>query len=702
MFSINEFFYIDVVFTPSPGEALDYESILDSDPEFTLTIGGQLVTVSGEPIPIEMVFEKIDHDNDTDTPEIDGALIANEVGDGITGQELYSLLANEGIQRFRYLIDSGFTATAYEPGTVEIDFAGGTWVDSAGNTDLAANLTFTVTGVTAELLDAGDIDLGALNARNYIDVTFPDAPAGFSIDFDSITDLDTEIELSGAGLGDVVVDESQAPVVLNDGSDGNDVVVRYWFSGNFVAGDVTMTLLPQTWSFIADANTANGSQQMLMLNSARYVDVTFDNIPADFEIDPASITDLAAEFTISTSATGKTVALDSERMPLQLFGDNIADNTYRFYFTDTSTVESNDRVTLDFTDQSWSFTDNTQIASSTNAGDLTATNVRSYLDITFTPTNGATIDPAQIEDADNEFTITGSGLGFASLDASETPLNIGGDTYRFFITGTVNGTFTTGDVIVEFQAGTVTDSSGFTNLSDSQDFTAQGPTAALDDVLADVENGGVIGLQTINGNKYIDVKFTPTSGADLDPASIDGNEFTLSGSGLGTVVVDSSAPTGLGDNVFRYALTGDFVSGEVVIDFTAGSFQDSNTITNLASSYSVTVQQLQGVLADPVDGVSLDKELLNDRGYIDIDFVMPNADITLDIDSVIDLDAEFTLSVDNEANNGTLILSTDEMPLFLGVSGDTYTFRYFYEGTFVGGDVTLGKASCSAGDSARS
>ena len=152
--------------------------------------------------------------------------------------------------------------------------------------------------------------------------------------------------------------------------------------------------------------------------------------------------------------------------------------------------------------------------------------------------------------------------------------------------------------------------------------------------------------------------------------------------------------------IFRYFLTGDFVAGAVVVEFLAGSFQSvemdeagiesSDTTPNLGEFEGFIVQQLTADLADPMVGDLIGVDAINGRGFIDVDIVVPGYASDLVIASVTDLDPEFTVVVDSPTNV-TLVLDDSQAPLLLGFNAatDTYTFRYWYNGSFESGDVTL-------------
>ena len=67
-------------------------------------------------------------------------------------------------------------------------------------------------------------------------------PSGYAIDFGSIRDATPEIRLAGDGVGTVILDNSQAPLVLDE-AQGR---VRYWVTGKFGVGDVHAIFVPGT------------------------------------------------------------------------------------------------------------------------------------------------------------------------------------------------------------------------------------------------------------------------------------------------------------------------------------------------------------------------------------------------------------------------------------------------------------------------
>ena len=108
----------------------------------------------------------------------------------------------------------------------------------AGNTSKvdAQTRKFAIEGPTVRLVSPGadgQIDIGALWGRGFIDVVFTVNVPGYQLDLASVTDLAAEFTLSGAGLGTVKLDAGQAPVFLSQ--TGNDFKFRYWTTGEFAA-----------------------------------------------------------------------------------------------------------------------------------------------------------------------------------------------------------------------------------------------------------------------------------------------------------------------------------------------------------------------------------------------------------------------------------------------------------------------------------
>ncbi len=111
-------------------------------------------------------------------------------------------------------------------------------------------------------------------------------------------------------------------------------------------------------------------------------------------------------------------------------------------------------------------------------------------------------------------------------------------------------------------------------------------------------------------------------------------------------------------------------------------------INNLPITLTFTVQQLTATLVNPTPGTTPDPTTLNDRGYIDVQFTLPPYASSIDLTSMENLTPKFTVTVDNSAD-GTLTLDPTQAPVLISQSASTYTFRFFYTGTFQSGPLTL-------------
>ncbi|MBL8335376.1 MAG: hypothetical protein JNM97_01270, partial [Rhodoferax sp.] len=812
--------YLDVMFRPTPGAGLDYASILDSGQEFTLS---GLGTVGGTPTPMEIIVDA----NGVATAQP----LTQDVGQ--SDADWYAELANKGVTQFRYTS----TATAFTPGTITVSFLGYDeanngegWRDSSDNRSIdTAAQTFTVEGPTVNIVSPGangQIDIGVLTNRGYLDVTWNFGGAGYRLDTASITDLAPEFTLGGAGLGTVKLDAGQAPVLLTPLTNSStSVTYRYWTTGNYAAAAgtddvVDITFIDGSWSFTETGSPAP-AQASVTLTSAQWLTVNFDAVvPAGFTLDAASILDLAAEFTLSYSGQNAaksgsgTIALVGTVAP-QRIGDG---NTYRYRVSGDFAVDGTQSVTLVYAPQAWSFTSATAATAAAQAADAStlAAASHSYIDIAFTPS-------VQVNPASAPYTITAvpqsgditlSGAGILGPPAGIHPVDmglvdatpLGNGVYRYYVNASQFQVAGSGQVTVQVDAGSVTDSSvggTTTNRETRQTFTLQGTTGRV----TGPADGGLVGMASLNargfldvtfgfpsgktldldsiydlapeftinaasghairldgtqapvllpstGNtftfryftlgsytsgevtvtliagaigftdgsqntaadtlqvatpatantSYIDIRYQPVTGMVLDADSITdpGAEFAITGEGRGTVSFASIALPVLrltNSNTFRYFLQGDFAAGEVRIEMAPDSFQSAATDTagvvesgavvgNLGTSVAAgtaerfTVVVLTAALADPVAGGSVDADLLNQRGWFDVTFGLNGFD-SLDVASITDLDAEFTVTI--AEGSGTLVLDNSQAPVRIGETGTTY--RYWYTGTFKTGKL---------------
>jgi hypothetical protein len=943
--------YIDVVYNAPSGATLDYHSILDSDPEFTVTTIGS-PNVNGSPVPMETLMTDegtvvvplevqadgsitrfgpsrevlLTEDDVTDTGDVGfdddllaaltpaqlsrlGLRLENQnvknpddtirvvrvvtafvqetvisAGEGVDDTDrLILAIQKSGTNRFRYLFNN--SSFDFEIGTFEVSFLAGGFknadvvledgnvVPGAENVASEVSQIFTVEGATAILTDpgaGGSIDVNLLNNRNYIDVSFvaPTSPAGLTIDEASIIDFEPEFTLTGPGVGTVSVDNAKLPVRLSD--DGTTKVFRYWLIGEFgETGDVILTYLADSWAFNISGATGGTSQVTLSLGEAQqfltvvfpaadlgdpsdpsddkqiveasvtdeepeiqivltaapgtgdaagwsvslttavaantetlpvrvadnvyrypldidtsaataatvvvqyeFIDQTwfespdgtatgqtvvaleetnltdafnfdFNNpainpnvlqtlalgdtlpgtiqvaipvdLPAGFEdfiLDPASITDIDGEDTNEFEFTVNgnwDVLLDTSRAPVQLGDTNVFEFPVSIVLP--SEADASITITVDFTNtqSQWAYTgvpeDGTRPGDTHNRGNLSDTNSRSYIDVAFRPSSGNTLDAVSIVEEgaqEPEFALSGFGAAAVTVLAVE-PHFVGNNTYRYLL----EGDFMPGEVSVDFAENSWQDSgdSGVvSNRGFSQIFSVEGTTADLvkrimvpvvdgdgEPTGAEEEtvvalNGRGIGRDTINGHGYLEVTFQASGGFELEHTSINGDELELR-DGEGNLIPFDPVPLRVGlSNTYRYEFSGTIEPGDYTVTFVAGSFVDKGGVVNQPETETFRVEVPSVKLADPMHGEVVDREELNGRSYIDVTFNPVRTDnegtiteMPVDPDSILDEAPEIEI-----AGGADDAIVVDGAPVRLGES-DTY--RYFFTGKFSSDNV---------------
>ena len=239
------------------------------------------------------------------------------------------------------------------------------------------------------------------------------------------------------------------------------------------------------------------------------------------------------------------------------------------------------------------------LVSPTNGGvlstlDLTA---RKFIDVVFNDVNGFGIDEASINGDEFRLLLNGNPVSGVAFNA---PVKRFGTTYRY--TFTVTGTLSPGDYTVEFRAPELANAeagwkdrrtTGTPNRSakETETFTlvtppaGSGPGAVLTAgpiaQLVNPAGGVVLDPKALSARGFIDISFTSRSGDPIDPDSISGDEFTLTGTGTTVDTrVKTTAPLHLFKNTYRYLVfdadpnnaTAAFQDGEVTLTFTAGKF----------------------------------------------------------------------------------------------------------------------------------
>jgi hypothetical protein len=200
------------------------------------------------------------------------------------------------------------------------------------------------------------------------------------------------------------------------------------------------------------------------------------------------------------------------------------------------------------------------------------------------------------------------------------------------------------------------------------------PTAAV----VNPGEGGTIDREVLNARKYLEVAFADPVGIPASSIADAAPEFTLGGGAAAGVKI--GAPKLLAGTTYRYAFTGAFSGGDVTVNFTVGSFADTAGNTNLATtqSFTVTVDATKptAALCYPANVGSVDIDVLNNLGYMDVTFSDAAA---VNLTTITDTAPEFTLS---GPGVGTVKVGAPKL-----VSGTTY--RYPFTGNVAAGDVAL-------------
>ena len=751
----NDYYFVDVNYASSGSVSLDFDSILDAAPEFTLTRGGTVITLTGTVVPVDTIINEFGIVETAalearDASGADEARVVRILQDGTeeivltaldlenapadAGQLRSALLAaalrSTGVRRFRYLIADPFakgdyTLTFNEGAFKHVDITSEEGTVTPGLANEAFSLGFVVEGASARLVDpttGANVDINSINGRTFIDVTF-ESPSSGNLDFleSSITDLDREFRLTGDGLGSITIDNSTAPLRL-----GSTNTYRYFLNGAFnensngqIEGNIQLIFEAGSWSYADGSNAAPISQSVSTVAGGNYqagdfgpavfeVDFSGITVPAGFTLDAESLTDANPEFIDFDPSidgiqfegpAGVIVTLDETR-EVSFAPDtgilsvpttyDIADDatapgsqlTLTVQIDPTSVgfeldVENGGTITGTQAGETRALVDE---GGSVGAGEIAASNDRTYIDIFFAGSVGSDLDVGSVLDAAPEFTLTGIGVGSAALIATDNPLAIGEGVFRYFITGD----FEVGEVSLNFLADSWTDSSNETNHAFTRTYTVQGATA---DLIVDRDgapsslNGSELGLAEINEAGYIDVTFRPTNGNTLDHSSVNGGELILTDF-EGNEINFAGTPTRIsGTDTFRYTLSQDLAVGVYTVTIVANTFTDSAGISNLEEVERFTVNVARAVLTNPPSGETVNREELNGRGYIDIvfeDIVTPQfneAGLQVSTtsagvlaDSVLDAGPEFFL-FDGDGNQ----LALEEVPIQL----NTTTFRYF-------------------------
>ena len=203
-------------------------------------------------------------------------------------------------------------------------------------------MTGTIGSITGPQ-DGGAIGLASQNSRGFLDVTFGFLE-GQTPDLASIYDLEPEFAINPATGGasySIALDATQAPVLLAHVDGSTTWTFRYWTTGSYTSGAVTVSLIAGAIRFQNGAlSTATDTLTIAAPASANvgYLDVNYQPV-SGFELDVATIVDPAAEFTLGGAGAG--VTQSSSYAPLRLTNSN----TFRYFLQDDFVAGE---VTVDF------------------------------------------------------------------------------------------------------------------------------------------------------------------------------------------------------------------------------------------------------------------------------------------------------------------------------------------------------------------
>jgi Ca2+-binding RTX toxin-like protein len=235
--------------------------------------------------------------------------------------------------------------------------------------------------------------------------------------------------------------------------------------------------------------------------------------------------------------------------------------------------------------------------------ELADLNSRGYIDVMFNDPNGAGIDPDSIDGDELKILFGGEDIT-ASIGFLSTPMKLHEGIFRYPFSGSFASA---GQYTVEFVADSWRDDAA-TNygLGETEHFvllqtqTGQVPRAPPAAQLANPAPGSVIAPEILNNRRYIDVVFSSRSGDPIDPSSIDGDEFSISGAAVLGAKVRPGAPVHLFGDTYRYFLMDAnpndavdlFGPGELRITFAAGGIVaglGTDAVGNLEKTETVTL-----------------------------------------------------------------------------------------------------------------
>ncbi|WP_442506615.1 hypothetical protein SH528x_005469 [Novipirellula sp. SH528] len=188
--------------------------------------------------------------------------------------------------------------------------------------------------------------------------------------------------------------------------------------------------------------------------------------------------------------------------------------------------------------------------------------------------------------------------------------------------------------LFNFEAGTAgfvridaAGSNGFVTADAVQFTFISDPVAVPSANLANPTLGQTLTAAALNANGFIDVTFNSTVSLDTTTIVDAAPEFTLSGPGVGTAVIGGMGVLQSG-TTYRYSFTGQFVPGDVAVNFTAGSFANTNSTVNPGGQESFTLTDgIVRITLDNTDATQINNWAVSASvgGYVGQNYLYTNA-----------------------------------------------------------------------------
>jgi len=357
---------------------------------------------------------------------------------------------------------------------------------------------------------------------------------GSGLDEATILDAEPELALGGTAAAGVTVDGS--PQAIGSGT------YRYAVSGDFGVGPVTVSLLADSCADEAGNTNLAAAEQFTVLLPAQIIDDGDANFITTGSWTAKARSGFSSDYHYSAAGSGKDVATWTFHVPP---GQYLVAATWAPYFTFASnapyTVYDGDRAI-----------GTVKVNQRTKPSGLTSQGA-SWTRLNYSGNQGV-------------FTITSGILTVKLSDAANGYVEA--DAVRVEQVS-VNAAALSADSV--------------------------GPSADL----ASPANGASVALAQINGQKYIDLTFSDAGGAGLNEATIldAGQEFRLVGAAAAGVTVNGS-PRLVGNNTYRYQISGAFSAGLVTVEILPETFADWAGNTNLGQSHAFTVLMAPQIVND--------------------------------------------------------------------------------------------------------